>query len=189
MNTTVRIQSSRVSPGVVGRSRGQARAAFTLIEVILAIVISLGMLVVVLFFYQQTANFRAQLVEETERLTAVRLINHAFLDGAIYLHSAIDGHKLENLAFCDRVSYCVVADREVDPAEVSTTYSSAIVFGRAVRLEDREERRKGLMALLEKYCPNHMDAGLRELENDFEHTTVLRVDIHRITGKARRKDG
>lgn len=74
MNTTVRIQSSRVSPGVVGRSRGQARAAFTLIEVILAIVISLGMLVVVLFFYQQTANFRAQLVEETERLTAVRLI-------------------------------------------------------------------------------------------------------------------
>lgn len=116
-------------------------------------------------------------------------LNHAVLDGAIYLHSAIDGHKLENLAFCDRVSYCVVADREVDPAEVSTSYSSAIVFGRAVRLEDREERRKGLMALLEKFCPNHMEAGLRELENDFERTAVLRIDIHRITGKARRKDG
>lgn len=74
MNTTVRISWSRVSFGGVGRPRGQARAAFTLLEVVLAIVISLGMLVVVLFFYQQTANFRAQLVEETERLTAVRLI-------------------------------------------------------------------------------------------------------------------
>jgi nitroimidazol reductase NimA-like FMN-containing flavoprotein (pyridoxamine 5'-phosphate oxidase superfamily) len=114
-------------------------------------------------------------------------LNHVLVDGALYLHSAISGHKLENLAFCDKVSYCAVAEREVVPAEVSTNYRSAVVFGRAVRLEDREERRKGLMALLQRFCPDHMDAGLRELENDFEHTAVLRIDIHRITGKARRK--
>jgi nitroimidazol reductase NimA-like FMN-containing flavoprotein (pyridoxamine 5'-phosphate oxidase superfamily) len=114
-------------------------------------------------------------------------LNHVLVDGALYLHSAISGHKLENLAFCDKVSYCAVAEREVAPAEVSTNYRSAVVFGRAVRLEDREERRKGLMALLQRFCPDHMDAGLRELENDFEHTAVLRIDIHRITGKARRK--
>ena len=116
-------------------------------------------------------------------------MNHALLDGALYLHSAIAGHKLENLAFCDRVSYCVVAEREVVPEEVSTNYRSAIVFGRAVRVEDREERRRGLMALLERFCAEHMEAGLRELENDFDHTAVIRIDIHRITGKARRKDG
>jgi nitroimidazol reductase NimA-like FMN-containing flavoprotein (pyridoxamine 5'-phosphate oxidase superfamily) len=114
-------------------------------------------------------------------------MNHAVLDGAIYLHSAISGHKLENLAFCDRVSYCVVSEREVVPAEVATNYSSAIVFGRAVVLEDRDERRKGLMALLDRFCPEHMDAGMRELENEFEHTAVVRIDVHRITGKARRK--
>ena len=114
-------------------------------------------------------------------------MNHVLLDGALYLHSAISGHKLENLAFCDRVSYCVVAEREVVPAEVSTNYRSAVVFGRAVRVEDREERRKGLMALLQKFCPANMEAGLRELQNEFEHTAVIRIDIHRITGKARRK--
>lgn len=114
-------------------------------------------------------------------------MNHAVVDGAIYLHSAISGHKLENLAFCDRVSYCVVAEREVVPAEVATNYSSAIAFGRAVVLEDREERRKGLMALLDRFCPDHMDAGMRELANEFEHTAVVRIDVHRITGKARRK--
>jgi hypothetical protein len=114
-------------------------------------------------------------------------MNHAVLDGALYLHSALSGHKLENLAFCDKVSYCVVTEREVVPAEVATNYRSAVVFGRAVRVEDREERRRGLMALLEKFCPNHMEAGLRELAQEFERTAVLRVDIHRITGKARRK--
>ncbi len=62
-----------------------------------------------------------------------------------------------------------------------------MVFGRAVRVEAREERRRGLMALLEKFCPNHMEAGLRELAQEFERTAVLRIDIHRITGKARRK--
>jgi hypothetical protein len=114
-------------------------------------------------------------------------MNHVLVDGAIYLHSARSGHKLENLAFCDKVSYCVVAEREVVPAEVSTNYRSAVVFGRAVRLEDREERRMALMALLRKFCPDHMEAGLRELADAFERTAVLRIDIHRITGKARRK--
>ena len=114
-------------------------------------------------------------------------MNHAVLDGALYLHSALAGHKLENLAFCDKVSYCVVTEREVVPAEVATNYRSAVVFGRAVRVEDREERRRGLMALLERFCAGHMEAGMKELEHEFERTAVLRVDIHRITGKARRK--
>jgi len=114
-------------------------------------------------------------------------MNHVLTDGAIYLHSAVTGHKLDNLAFCDKVSYCVVSGREVVPAELSTNYRSAVVFGRAVRVEDPEERRRGLMALLHRFAPDHMENGLMELERDFERTAVLRIDIHRITGKARKK--
>ena len=40
-------------------------------------------------------------------------MNHVLADGALYLHSALTGHKLDNLAFCDKVSYCVVTEREV----------------------------------------------------------------------------
>jgi nitroimidazol reductase NimA-like FMN-containing flavoprotein (pyridoxamine 5'-phosphate oxidase superfamily) len=113
-------------------------------------------------------------------------MNHVVDDGALYLHSATVGHKLENLAYCDKVSYCVVTEREVDPAEVSTNYRSAVVFGRALQVADPEEKRRGLMALLRRFCPDHMETGLKELERDFAHVTVLRIDIHRITGKARR---
>jgi nitroimidazol reductase NimA-like FMN-containing flavoprotein (pyridoxamine 5'-phosphate oxidase superfamily) len=114
-------------------------------------------------------------------------MNHVLTDGVLYLHSALSGHKLENLAYCDKVSYCVVTSREVLPAELSTQYESAIVFGRAVRVEDPEEKRRGLMALLHRFAPDHLENGLAELERDFNRTAVLRIDIHRITGKARKK--
>lgn len=52
-----------------------ARAwAFTLLEVLVAMGIAIGMLVVILFFYQQAARLRSDLLRETERLTTIRLL-------------------------------------------------------------------------------------------------------------------
>jgi hypothetical protein len=114
-------------------------------------------------------------------------MNHVLADGALYLHCAQAGHRLDNLAFCDLVSYCVVAAREVVPAELSTDYRSAVVFGRAVRVAETEEKRRGLTALLRRFAPEHMESGLEALERSFQRTAVLRIDIHRVTGKARKK--
>ncbi|HAM72285.1 MAG TPA: hypothetical protein DCM86_11635, partial [Verrucomicrobiales bacterium] len=50
------------------------RAAFTLLEVVLAIVIAIGILVVALYFYQQSTRLRGQLIEESDRLATVRLL-------------------------------------------------------------------------------------------------------------------
>lgn len=52
----------------------RTRAAFTLVEVLLGVFIAVGMLLVLLYFYQKAADLRAQLMEETERLMAVRLV-------------------------------------------------------------------------------------------------------------------
>jgi type II secretory pathway pseudopilin PulG len=56
------------------RRNGRATRAFTLIEVVLAILIAVGVLVVALFFYQQTATLRSQLIQETERTSVIRLV-------------------------------------------------------------------------------------------------------------------
>jgi prepilin-type N-terminal cleavage/methylation domain-containing protein len=57
------------------------RQAFTLIEVILAIVIASGLLVVAISYYQHSAELRNQLLEESERLTTMRLVmDHISLD-------------------------------------------------------------------------------------------------------------
>ena len=52
---------------------GRARA-FTLVEVILAISIAIGLLVVALCFQGQAANLRAQLLDESDRIATMRLV-------------------------------------------------------------------------------------------------------------------
>ena len=49
-------------------------SGFTLIEVVLATVIAVGMMLVVLVFYQQAAELRAQVLQQAEQLCAVRLL-------------------------------------------------------------------------------------------------------------------
>lgn len=48
--------------------------AFTLIEVILAIGIAIGILAVGLYFHSQATNLRAQLLLESDRISAIRLV-------------------------------------------------------------------------------------------------------------------
>ena len=56
-----------------GRGR-RGPAAFTLVEMLLAIGIAVGMLIVALLFYRQVADLRAQILAESERLATVRLL-------------------------------------------------------------------------------------------------------------------
>ena len=48
--------------------------AFTILEVMLAIVITTGLLATAMYYYQQAARFRNDLLEETERISSARLI-------------------------------------------------------------------------------------------------------------------
>lgn len=53
---------------------GRAHGGFTLVEVILAISLAIGILVVALYFHGQATNLRAQLLEESDRVAAIRLV-------------------------------------------------------------------------------------------------------------------
>jgi len=60
---------------ILGSKHGPcARHAFTLIEVVLAISIAIGIMLVLLFFYNQAAGLRVQLVQQAERLSTIRLL-------------------------------------------------------------------------------------------------------------------
>ena len=54
--------------------RERTSLAFTLVEVVLAIGISVGLMFVALFFYSQCANLRTQLIDESERIGTLRLL-------------------------------------------------------------------------------------------------------------------
>lgn len=112
-------------------------------------------------------------------------VNHAVVDGALIIHCATTGHKLANLAFNPKVSYCAVTAAETLPVELATRYASVIVFGRAELLADEAEKRAALRALGLRFAAAHPDVVDREIGKDLFRTAVLRVRIERATGKAR----
>ena len=113
-------------------------------------------------------------------------LNHALVGGALILHCATSGHKLDNLTGDTRVSYCVVTESEVLPAELSTRYESAIVFGKATLIHDEAAKREALQAFGRRFAAEHPEAVATEIDKDLFRIAVLRISIERVTGKARR---
>ncbi len=113
-------------------------------------------------------------------------MNHAVVGEDLIIHCATVGHKLANLAFNPKASYCVVTQAETLPLELSTRYASAIVFGRAELLTDEGEKRAALRALGQRFAREHPDLVDREIDQDLFRTAVVRLHMERVTGKARR---
>jgi nitroimidazol reductase NimA-like FMN-containing flavoprotein (pyridoxamine 5'-phosphate oxidase superfamily) len=110
-------------------------------------------------------------------------------DGQIYFHCALAGRKLDHLRHDARVSFCVVAGAEAvlkKGTDFTTRYASTIVFGRAAAVEDEELKTAALLALAEKYLPQHLDAAPDSIEKALDHTAVYAIKIEAITGKANR---
>jgi len=112
-------------------------------------------------------------------------LSYCVLDGAIYFHCALEGHKLENIAADCRVSFCVVGGTEVLPDKFATRYESVIVSGRATEVFDAEKER-ALEGLVEKYSADFREAGRRYIATDCTLTKVFGIRIEAISGKARR---
>ncbi len=112
-------------------------------------------------------------------------LNYCVIDGAVYLHGAVEGRRLESLAADNRVSFCVVGTTEVLPDRFSTRYESVIVTGMATEAHD-EEKQLALEGFLAKYSPGYRSEGLKYIGAQGGRTRVFRIDIDSVCGKARR---
>ena len=103
-------------------------------------------------------------------------LNYVLVGDALFIHSAQVGHKLENIAANPKVSFCVVGDTEPLADKFSTRYQSVIAFGSASRVEG-EAKRPALVALLEKYFPEHMERGHDYVDKLLDKTAVIKVQV------------
>lgn len=113
-------------------------------------------------------------------------VNHVLVDNLVYFHCALSGHKLENLAFEDRVAFSAVASSKILAKEVTTHYESAIVFGHASQVEDATEKHRALELLGRRFCAGFEPQVAEEIRKDGPQTVVVRIRIERITGKVNR---
>lgn len=115
-------------------------------------------------------------------------VNYVYVDNVIYVHSAIVGHKLQNIASNSDVSFCVVQRAEVIPEKFSTDYRSAIAFGRAIIVQDSQEKVDSLKKLVAKYSADFLSEGAEEIDASLDVTAVIRIDILHLTGKGSGED-
>ena len=106
---------------------------------------------------------------------------------ALYMHcSAEGGQKIDNIRFCPDVCFTIVARTELMPEKFATKYWSANVFGTVSVIEDGPKKQQGIEAILRKYAPDHVEKGLKYIEGAIRKIYVLKLDIHEVTGKARK---
>ena len=110
--------------------RQRRRTAFTLLEVLFAVVIAAGLLATAMYFYQKSSRFRSDLILETERIASARLIlNRMSTELRSTLH-----HPVRNIGFKGGSNWVEFLKTEI-PSEaswaMSTENSSSSVYPEA----------------------------------------------------------
>lgn len=106
-----------------------------------------------------------------------------YRDNTLYFHSSSEGKKIEILKKNSKVCFEFDIDHEVVQDEKackwSMNYRSVIGFGKASFVDDREEKRKGLDAIMEHYSGRSFDYP----ESAIENIVIIKVEIESTTGK------
>jgi nitroimidazol reductase NimA-like FMN-containing flavoprotein (pyridoxamine 5'-phosphate oxidase superfamily) len=113
-------------------------------------------------------------------------VNFCYTKEVIYFHSALEGHKIENIRENSKVSFCVVGKTEILPEEFGTKYESAIVYGKVIEVVGKEKH-DGLFAIVKKYSPGFAREGLKYIGESEKKARVFKIAIKSITGKSRKK--
>ena len=109
---------------------------------------------------------------------------YEYVDGSLvfYLHSAKEGHKLDALKNCDKVSFCVMNEGFRKEGEWALNISSVVVFGRAKIMTDSGRILEKLRLLGNKYYPSDGDVE-REIGRTLSRVCMLELEIDHMTGK------
>ncbi|XOB66085.1 pyridoxamine 5'-phosphate oxidase family protein [Deferribacteres bacterium DY0037] len=110
-------------------------------------------------------------------------MSYGFKDGAIYLHCAKEGRKVDILRRNPNVCFEVSAGTSLVAKEQACGWTyhfkSVIGSGKVVFLEETADKVSGLSAIMEQYGSADHSFPDKAVGN----TLVLRIDIDEMTGK------
>lgn len=109
-------------------------------------------------------------------------VNYVYIKDCIYVHGALEGHKIDNVNFNSKASFCVVDYSEVVPNQFETYYESVICFGNAEAIEG-EEKELALKKFIDKYSKEFQVAGEKYINNLKNKTAIIKINIEHMTGK------
>lgn len=112
-------------------------------------------------------------------------VNFVYNDGKIYFHAALTGHKLDNIAFNNKVSFCVVKDVELLPADFNTKFKSVIAFGEVSEVPENSKN-DIYKLIIEKFSKEFIASGLEYARTDGPKAKVFQIDVQHMTAKGKK---
>ena len=103
-------------------------------------------------------------------------------DNKLYFHCAKTGHKLDAVASCDKVSYCVMDEGYRKDGEWALNIISVVIFGRMHIVEDEDKKREICTNLVRKFTDDE-EYLQKELTYAFPRVCCLELTIEHMTGK------
>jgi nitroimidazol reductase NimA-like FMN-containing flavoprotein (pyridoxamine 5'-phosphate oxidase superfamily) len=111
-------------------------------------------------------------------------LNFGYDGKSLYIHCAREGRKLDILKTNNRVCFEMDGDHELvkgeSPCDWGFRAESVIGFGKAVLIEDGEEKRRALDVIMEHYGASPPYAYK---EKAFHKALIIKVDVENMTGK------
>lgn len=110
-------------------------------------------------------------------------MNFGYREGALYLHSAREGRKIDlirkNPNVCFEVDEIIRFRKAKLACDWGVEYKSVIGSGKAVFLADPEEKRQAFDIIMAQYSDEAFDYS----DNMLEKTLVIKIEIETMTGK------
>lgn len=106
-----------------------------------------------------------------------------FRDNVLYFHSALKGRKVDcirsNPNVCFEFDLIAEPQESDEPCSWGMRYQSVIGFGRAVFVENSDEKCKALNIIMAQYSDKEFDFS----EDKLKATAVIKVAVESMTGK------
>ncbi len=110
-------------------------------------------------------------------------MNFGYREGALYLHSAPEGRKIDlirkNPFVCFEVDEIVRLKKAKLACDWGVEYKSVIGFGNAAFLFDPDEKRQAFNIIMGQYSEREFEYSDEMLEK----TLVIKIEIEKMTGK------
>ncbi len=103
-------------------------------------------------------------------------------DNRIYFHGAKEGHKIDAIKNCDKVSYCVYDEGYRKDGDWALNIKSVITFGRISLVEDEEKTIRICSELTKKFTDDESYLE-HELKHFLANVLCLELVPEHMTGK------
>ena len=110
-------------------------------------------------------------------------LSFGYKDKVLYFHGPQKGKKIDIIKKNPKVCFEFDADTEIvkakDACRWTMRYQSVIGFGKAVILEDANEKQKALNIIMSQYS----DGIFEYIDSALKKAAVIKVEIESMTGK------